>query len=170
VKPELFYFNPMRKSVVHFQSPMGWLRIQGYGGMLTRLDFVEEAGIDDFDHDLHRVLHALAQFFNGNSTTLEIPMHLDGTHFQQTVWEELMRIPFAKTYSYEDIARQLGDIKLTRAVASAIAKNPIPILIPCHRVLGTLGQLTGYAGGVWRKQALLKLENFKFLAEENQHT
>jgi methylated-DNA-[protein]-cysteine S-methyltransferase len=159
VKPELFYFNPMRKSVVHFQSPIGWLRIEGHGGMLTRIDFVEEAGNDDFDHDLNRVLHALALFFNGNSSTIEIPMHLDGTHFQQTVWEELMRIPFAKTYSYEDIARQLGDIKLTRAVASAIAKNPIPVLIPCHRVIGKDGTYMGYSGGIQRKRWLLDFEH-----------
>ena len=106
---------------------MGWLRLEGFGGMLTRIDFVEQRGTDDFDHDLHRVLHALALFFNGNSTRIEIPMHLEGTHFQQTVWEELMRIPFAKTVSYEDVARQLGDIKLTRAVASAIAKKAMKV-------------------------------------------
>jgi methylated-DNA-[protein]-cysteine S-methyltransferase len=149
----------MRKSVVHFQSPTGWLRIEGHGHMLSRIEFVDEPTRDDDDHNLNRVLHALALFFNGNATTLDVPMHLDGTHFQQTVWEELMRIPFAKTVSYEDVARQLGDIKLTRAVASAIAKNPIPILIPCHRVIGKDGTYMGYSGGVQRKRWLLDFEH-----------
>ena len=137
---------------------MGWLRVEGHGGLLTRIEFVELRGADDFDHDLHRVLHALALFFNGTATRSEIPMHLEGTHFQQTVWEEVMRIPFAKTVSYEDIARQLGDIKLTRAVASAIAKNPIPVLIPCHRVIGKDGTYVGYSGGIQRKRWLLDFE------------
>ncbi len=149
----------MRKSVVHFQSPMGWLRIEGHGSMLSRIEFVDEPTRDDDDHNLHRILHALALFFNGNATTLDVAMHLDGTHFQQTVWEELMRIPFAKTVSYEDVARQLGDIKLTRAVASAIAKNPIAILIPCHRVIGKDGTYVGYSGGVQRKRWLLDFEH-----------
>ncbi len=149
----------MRKSVVHFQSPIGWLRIEGQSGMLSHIDFVDHRGNDDFDHDLHRVLSALALFFNGNSTKMDFSMHLEGTHFQQTVWEEVMRIPFAKTASYEDIARQLGDIKLTRAVASAIAKNPIPILIPCHRVIGKDGTHVGYSGGIQRKRWLLDFEH-----------
>lgn len=159
MKLELSYLDPMRKSVVHFQSPMGWLRIEGHGNMLTRIEFVEQPTADDHDHNLHRVLHALALFFNGNSTSIDVPMHLEGTHFQQTVWEELMRIPFAKTLSYEDVARQLGDIKLTRAVASAIAKNPISILIPCHRVIGKDGTYVGYSGGVQRKRWLLDFEH-----------
>ena len=150
----------MRRSIVHFESPMGWLRIEGYGGMLSHIEFVDApTQTDDHDHSLHRVLFALSSFFNGQPLSNEVPMHLEGTHFQQTVWEELMRIPFAKTMSYEDIARQLGDIKLTRAVASAIAKNPIPILIPCHRVIGKDGTYVGYSGGIQRKRWLLDFEN-----------
>jgi len=160
VKPWFAYFATMRRTVVHFESPMGWLRIEGYAGMLTRLEFVDEPSQnDDHDHSLHRALHALSSFFNGQPLRADLPMHLEGTHFQQTVWEELMRIPFAKTLSYEDIARQMGDIKLTRAVASAIAKNPIPILIPCHRVIGKDGTYVGYSGGIQRKRWLLDFEN-----------
>lgn len=139
---------------------MGWLRLEGYAGLLARLEFVDEPlQADDHDHGMHRVLLSLASYFNGHALDGVLSMHLDGTHFQQTVWEELMRIPFAKTYSYEDIARQLGDIKLTRAVASAIAKNPISILIPCHRVIGKDGTYVGYSGGIQRKRWLLDFEN-----------
>jgi methylated-DNA-[protein]-cysteine S-methyltransferase len=121
----------------------------------------------------------LEQYFQQNWPTgssahmvlKKLPLDLSGgTAFQQAVWQALMSIPMGQTCSYGELAAAIGRPSAVRAVGTAIGRNPISILIPCHRVLGTLGHLTGYAGGVWRKQALLKLENVKYLTEENQHT
>ncbi len=99
----------------------------------------------------------------------KLPLDLSGgTAFQQAVWQALMSIPLGQTCSYGELAAAIGRPGAIRAVGTAIGRNPISILIPCHRVLGTLGQLTGYAGGVWRKQALLELENVKFLTAVNR--
>lgn len=83
----------------------------------------------------------------------------EGTDFQKRVWQQLLDIPFGTTLSYLDLAKQLGDVKAIRAVASANGKNPLWIVVPCHRVIGTDGSLTGYAGGLWRKKWLLEHEN-----------
>ena len=99
----------------------------------------------------------------------KLPLDLSGgTVFQQAVWQALLSIPMGQTCSYGELAAAIGRPHAVRAVGTAIGRNPISILIPCHRVLGALGHLTGYAGGVWRKQALLKLENVHFLTEEIQ--
>jgi methylated-DNA-[protein]-cysteine S-methyltransferase len=93
-----------------------------------------------------------------------------GTAFQQAVWQALMSIPMGQTCSYGQLAAAIGRPRAVRAVGTAIGRNPISILIPCHRVLGTQGQLTGYAGGVWRKQSLLELENVNFMVKESKHS
>jgi methylated-DNA-[protein]-cysteine S-methyltransferase len=84
---------------------------------------------------------------------------LQGTEFQKKVWQELLHIPYGKTCSYLDLSKKIGDVKAIRAVASANGKNPLWIVVPCHRVIGTDGSLTGYAGGLWRKKWLLEHEN-----------
>jgi len=120
----------------------------------------------------------LAQFFQQNwpaassahTVLKKLPLDLSGgTTFQQDVWQALMGIPMGQTCSYGELAAAIGRPGAFRAVGTAIGRNPISILIPCHRVLGTLGQITGYAGGVWRKQALLRLENVQFLSEKDKH-
>lgn len=88
-----------------------------------------------------------------------MPLHLIGTDFQQKVWQILQQIPYGKTYSYGQQAKILGNPKAVRAVANANGMNSIAILVPCHRVIGANGELTGYGGGLWRKQYLLELEN-----------
>lgn len=102
--------------------------------------------------------HQLEAYFKRQLRTFNVPMDPDGSAFQQRVWGMLLQVPYGKTTTYADLARHLGDLKLTRAVGGANGHNPIPILIPCHRVVGSDGSLTGYAGGLPRKEFLLRLE------------
>ncbi len=101
----------------------------------------------------------LQEYFEGKRTTFDLALNPSGTDFQKKVWDELLKIPFGKTVSYLDIAKRLGDPKCIRAAATANGKNPLWIVIPCHRVIGSDGSLTGYAGGLWRKKWLLDHEN-----------
>ena len=100
----------------------------------------------------------LSDYFSGRSERFDVPLDLHGTPFQVGVWKALLGIVQGQTRSYGDIARQLGSPRAVRAVGSAVGKNPVSVIVPCHRVLGTDGTLTGYAGGVHRKRALLTLE------------
>ena len=114
----------------------------------------------DEDHPLLQSAAAhLRAFWAGHTQPWPGPLDLSvGTAFQQLVWQALLRIPAGQSQSYGELARQLGKPLAVRAVGAAVGRNPVSILVPCHRVLGAGGQLTGYAGGLWRKQALLKLE------------
>ena len=98
-------------------------------------------------------------YFEGKRTNFNFKLNPSGTEFQQKVWKSLLEIPFGKTMSYMELSKKLGDVKAIRAVASANGKNPLWIVVPCHRVIGTDGSLTGYAGGLWRKKWLLEHEN-----------
>ncbi|MDO5607174.1 MAG: methylated-DNA--[protein]-cysteine S-methyltransferase [Capnocytophaga sp.] len=100
----------------------------------------------------------LSEYFDGKRKAFTVPLSLVGTDFQKSVWHVLQQIPYGETWSYSRQARILGDAKKVRAVANANALNKICIIIPCHRVVGSNGKLTGYSGGIWRKQKLLELE------------
>ena len=100
----------------------------------------------------------LIEYFQGVRRTFDITLDPRGTEFQQKVWYELMNVAYGKTISYLELSRRLGDTKAARAVAAANGKNPIPIIIPCHRVIGSNQELVGYSGGLWRKRILLDLE------------
>ena len=108
---------------------------------------------------LKETVNQLYEYFEGKRTSFTFKINPKGTDFQQKVWQSLLEIPFGKTVSYLDLSKKLGDIKAIRAVASANGKNPLWIVVPCHRVIGTNGSLTGYAGGLWRKKWLLEHEN-----------
>lgn len=108
---------------------------------------------------LTRLEQQLQQYFSGNLTDFKLPLDLPGTEFQQRVWQALQDIPYGRTRSYQQQAQASGNANAVRAVARANADNRIAIVVPCHRVIGKNGQLTGYAGGLWRKCKLLKLEN-----------
>jgi len=108
---------------------------------------------------LKEAVSQIDEYFSGKRTTFTFPINPAGTDFQKAVWQELLKIPFGKTLSYMDITKKLGDVKAIRAVASANGKNPLWIVVPCHRVVGSDGSLTGYAGGLWRKKWLLEHEN-----------
>ena len=109
--------------------------------------------------EIKNAITQLTEYFEGTRTSFDLKLAPDGTDFQKRVWKQLQEIPFAKTVSYQKMANDLGDPKVIRAAASANGKNPIAIIIPCHRVIGSDGSLTGYASGLHRKKWLLDHEN-----------
>lgn len=120
-----------------------------------------------FEHEL--LLNAaqqLQQYFAGNRQQFDLPMRFQGTEFQQQVWQALNTIPFGQTRSYQQIATQINRPKAVRAVGSAIGRNPMSIMVPCHRVIGSSGKLTGFAGGLDNKRLLLDLEQQVLLASD----
>jgi methylated-DNA-[protein]-cysteine S-methyltransferase len=146
-----------------FASPLGKIELKGDENGLAAVLFKDEDFIETEDNaipsELEQAMFQLEQYFEGKITQFDLKLNPKGTVFQQKVWQQLAKIPFGKTRSYMDIARQLGDAKVIRAAASANGKNPICIIIPCHRVIGSDHSLTGYAGGIWRKKWLLEHES-----------
>ena len=108
---------------------------------------------------LKEAVSQLNDYFEGKRNDFTFKLNPSGTEFQKKVWKGLLEIPFGKTVSYLELSKKLGDVKAIRAVASANGKNPLWIVVPCHRVIGTDGSLTGYAGGLWRKKWLLEHES-----------
>ncbi|MBL4905043.1 MAG: methylated-DNA--[protein]-cysteine S-methyltransferase [Flavobacteriaceae bacterium] len=145
----------------YYKTPIGTAKIVGneHGiQSITVLDDGIETSITIPSYLLACVTQ-LEEYFNGNRTEFDLKLNPQGTEFQQKVWNELLNIPFNKTRTYLEQSKELGDPKAIRAVAAANGKNPIWIVIPCHRVLGSDGSLIGYAGGLWRKKWLLTHEN-----------
>lgn len=143
-----------------FKSPLGYIKIIGDVdgiSVITILDS-EEKITDIIPPSLEDGVFQLQEYFQGISNTFDLKLNPKGTPFQKQVWKLLEQIPFGKTISYLDLSKQIGDVKAIRAVANANAKNPLWIVIPCHRVIGTNGSLTGYAGGLHRKEWLLNHE------------
>lgn len=118
-------------------------------------------GRDDHHPVLLKTKRQLEEYFSGLRNEFELPIAATGTDFQQQVWHALTTIPYGETWSYQDLADAIGNPKAVRAVGMANGKNPISIVVPCHRVIGKSGKLTGYAGGIERKQRLLALEQGK---------
>ena len=125
---------------------------------ISVLDEVENI-TDEIPTCLQDCVQQLDEYFKGTRTEFNLKLNPKGTEFQQKVWNELQHIPFGTTNTYREQAITLGNLKAIRAVASANGKNPIWIVVPCHRIIGTNGSLTGYAGGIWRKKWLLNHEN-----------
>ena len=152
------------------QTPLGWLKITGSEAGITEITFLEELPTETkITAPVHQSLiscyNQLTEYFNGQRKTFDLNLNPNGTGFQQKVWEQLKQIPFGKTFSYLDIALNLGEKTYTRAVGSANGKNPLAIVVPCHRVIGANGTLTGYAGGLWRKKWLLQFESTNYQGE-----
>jgi len=144
------------------QTPIGNLIIEGTALGLTSLYFVSnETNIipKTIPNTLKEAINQLTEYFEGRRKDFTFAIQPKGTDFQQKVWQKLLEIPYGTTISYQQLAQNLGDPKAIRAVANANGKNPLWIIIPCHRVLGADGSLTGYAGEVWRKKWLLEHEN-----------
>jgi len=141
-------------------TPIGGLRLHAQSGLLTAIDFdAKPRGGRVADEVLDEAERQLTEYFDGTRADFDLPLASEGTEFQKKVWAELGRIPYGETATYGDIARRLGyEPVISRAVGVANASNPLPIVVPCHRVIGSDGKLTGYAGGIERKQALLELE------------
>jgi AraC family transcriptional regulator of adaptative response/methylated-DNA-[protein]-cysteine methyltransferase len=128
-------------------------------GRIERLCARHEGCAVNDDHPLIRASRLqLEEYFAGRRREFDLPLCFAGTKFQESVWSTLRRIPYGATWSYLELAKQVGDVQATRAVGAANGANPIAILIPCHRVINANGQLGGFGGGVWRKRILLDLE------------
>ncbi len=146
--------------IVFINSPLGITKIVGDENGITEISVLSEGDITTkIPKQLKDAVTQLKDYFTGKRKDFDFQMNPKGTEFQQRVWQELGNIPFGKTISYLDLSKKLGDVKAIRAVASANGKNPLWIVIPCHRVIGTDGSLTGYAGGLWRKKWLIEHEN-----------
>ena len=150
-----------------FGSPIGELLLTASESALTGVWFpgkgrVTAAAPDDGREPANGILvracEQLAEYFAGSRTTFAIPLAPAGTPFQRRVWDALRAIPYGTTLSYGELARRLGDLRATRAVGAANGRNPIPIIVPCHRVVGANGELTGFGGGLDRKRWLLEHE------------
>lgn len=141
-----------------YEFPLTKLYIEADGEFITKISFFEIFGNKKETPVIKRAKKQLDEYFSGKRTTFDLPLKLEGTEFQKSVWKELMKIPYGKTASYYDIASAVQNPKACRAVGMANNKNKIPIIIPCHRIIGKSGALTGYAGGLEVKKKLLELE------------
>jgi len=153
------------------QTPIGKLRLRATEAGLTAVDHVnQQETYDDTwiqDHEYHHLRKAkleLVEYFDNHRNTFTVPLVIEGTDFQTKVWNELCNIPYAKTISYQELAERIGNPKSVRAVGTTNGRNPLSIFIPCHRVIGKNGKLTGYAGGLDVKQFLLRHESPDFFA------
>jgi len=152
-------------AVAYYKSPIGLAKIVGTPAGLESVSILEQSNdamvenSDEIAEFLIPCIRQLTEYFEGSRKEFDLLYNLKGTDFQKKVWNSLLEVPYGKTRSYMEQAKTLGDVKAIRAVASANGKNPLWILIPCHRIIGTDGSLTGYAGGLWRKKWLLAHEN-----------
>ncbi len=151
----------MSSESIVYHSPIGFIEIKGTQDFVNAIIFHDEDPnippfIETEENTLLKVAHdQIKEYFENGLRNFTIPILQEGTHFQQAVWKELIEIPFGKTISYLQLAKNLGDPKKIRAAGSANGKNNIAIVVPCHRVIGSDGNLVGYAGGLWRKEWLL---------------
>lgn len=147
--------------VSFYQTPLGQVRITEKSGAIAELVFAKgwpEKAVQQETPLLQKAVKQLEEYFAGIRTEFDLPLSAAGTEFQKTVWEALRRIPYGQTRSYKQVADAIGQPDSSRAVGMANSKNPILILVPCHRVVGANGKLVGYAGGLEVKEKLLKLE------------
>ncbi len=149
------YFKTFLKTANHL------LKIESDEQAIKAISFVKQMEkSSEFQPEILEIAKLqLQSYFEGNLQSFNLKLDPEGTDFQKKVWDLLYKIPYGKTWTYADMANKLGDPKVIRAAASANGKNPVAIVIPCHRVIGTNGSLTGYAGGLENKRYLLDLEN-----------
>lgn len=145
--------------IIFINSPLGITKIVGNENGVSVISVFDKGEVSiTVPVNLQAAVTQLNDYFEGKRTHFDFKLNLQGTEFQKKVWIELLNIPFGKTLSYLGLAKKLGNIEAIRAVASANGKNPLWIVVPCHRVIGKDGSLTGYAGGLWRKKWLLEHE------------
>ena len=144
----------------YLTTPLGILEISGTNTFITSVLFVEDTAgePETIPPVLQQCRQELQEYFAGKRKTFDVLLKPEGTGFQKKVWNELKKIPYGDTVSYSTIAKKLRNPDAVRAVGLANGKNPIAIILPCHRVIGEDGKLTGYSGGLWRKQWLLEHE------------
>jgi methylated-DNA-[protein]-cysteine S-methyltransferase len=160
--------EPARATISYttVQSPVGSLLLAGDDDALRVIHFVRDRDVLPLDAAweekdtalLRETRRQLDEYFSGQRRRFQLPLAPSGSTFQQRVWRALLEVPYGTTCSYADLARRLGDLRATRAVGAANGRNPIPIVVPCHRVIGADGSLIGYGGGLDVKRYLLSLE------------
>ena len=158
----------MSKNFVDFETPIGTLRIVGDAQGIDRIELPKSAACEPDPSwkparsapppALGEARRQLTEYFDGARRDFDLPLAAGGTPFQRRVWDELRRIPYAETISYGELARRIGKPTASRAVGAANGRNPISIVVPCHRVIGADGTLTGFGGGLPVKRSLLALE------------
>ncbi len=145
--------------VVYYDSPIGLIEIQTDRGKLLSLNFQEVKRYPEEETALLSIAKdQLNEYFRGKRKEFDLPLKLEGTDFQKSVWKQLLKIPYGDTFSYKEVAEAIENNKAYRAVGNANNKNSIPLIIPCHRVTASNGKIGGYGAGVWRKKWLLKHE------------
>lgn len=147
--------------ITYYKTPIGTAKIVGDENGISSVSVIDEEieNSQKTPECLQDCVLQLDEYFNKKRTNFNLKLNPKGTEFQNKVWNELLNVPFGKTRTYLEQSKKLGNVKAIRAVASANGKNPIWIIIPCHRIIGSDGSLTGYAGGIWRKKWLLEHEN-----------
>ena len=152
--------SPAGTALAYFKSPIGVIEVVGTERGILSLDFADgmKAHVGPAAPVLAECLKQIDEYFRGRRKVFALALDLRGTDFQKAVWRELLKVPFGKTTTYGSIARALGNGKAMRAVGGANHRNPISIIVPCHRAIGADGSLTGYGGGLWRKDWLLTHE------------
>lgn len=147
---------------VHVKTPLGPARIRGDENGIASVSALNTEDIT-YDEVIPEVLedcvYQLREYFEGKRQEFDLKLNPEGSDFQKRVWDELLKIPYGKTMSYLELSKKLGDVKAIRAVAGANGKNPLWVIVPCHRVIGSDGSMTGYGAGIWRKKWLLEHES-----------
>ena len=142
-----------------YKTKIGYLTISEENDIIVEILFGKSENLTKENNALKKAINEINEFLDGNRKEFTFPFQISGTEFQQKVYNELLKIPYGQTCSYGDIAKSIGNEKAYRAVGNANNKNKLPIVIPCHRVIGKNKDLTGYAGGLDIKEFLLNLEN-----------
>ncbi len=142
----------------YYLSPLGTIEIKANDTHIHSVLFVEKIAIENPNQLTKLCIDQLEEFFNKKRTIFDLPFHFEGTEFQQKIWNALMKIPFGRTWSYKELAAKTGKVGSVRAVGTANGQNKFLLVIPCHRVIGSDGNLVGYAGELWRKKWLLDFE------------
>lgn len=150
----------MQTFKTYYKSPIGTVEIKGTQNSVVAVNFVDQAqsADDDLPWCIRECAKQIDEYFQVNRKRFSLNLLMQGTDFQKSVWQQLRKIPYGTTASYGEVAVAIGKPTACRAVGSANGKNPISIIVPCHRVIGSDGTLTGYGGGLWRKEWLLKHE------------
>lgn len=150
--------NPIHRAFL--KTPIGFLEVTGSEKGIQSLYFLDfRVRIQRVPSNLKSCIEQLKEYFAGSRKIFDLPLDLSGSSFQIQIWNELQKIPYGEAISYLELARRTGHSKALRAVGGANGKNPVSIIVPCHRVLGHDGKLVGYAGGLWRKKWLLEHEH-----------
>jgi len=155
--------------IAYLDTPLGLLKLSSHHDKIISIEYIDQihANKEETCHVLSEAINQLTHYFHGELTKFELPLAPQGTDFQLKVWKLLQAIPYGKTISYSELAMQMGDPKCLRAAARANGSNPLPIVIPCHRVIGSKGDLVGYSGGLAKKSWLLTHEKADVMSQMN---